>query len=583
MADPKPKEIIQAEELISKGKTEEALKIVREFQQSAWPYFYRKESNKALKIALQCKEFIEKKGEEIDIARNLLLLGWIFHQKAEFNTALDFGMKSVDFFKKIGDQVGLASSLHLVGTIHMSNYDFDLCINYFNDALSIKEINPIEKVIILSSLGNNYAIRGELPKAIDYSKQGLKLAEENKFINFIPSFLWYLGSTYCFRGDFSKGKKYLKKGLVEAKKINDVYIIGFTLLGLVIRNIELDSNEEAIEYLEQLKELSIKGKNRFIIKSHSVARGVFLQNSSRTRERAEAEFLLKEIVDKEIKNMPNMVLHFFASFFLCDLYLEELAMTNDSKIIEDINPLILQFTDYATKMNSNMLFIEIKVLKAKLELIQLNFEEAKSLLTEAQHLSELHNNQLFAQVISDEHDRLLEQQELWAKMEKTNTPFSERIRLAEFDGILDRIQGKRLEGELKLISEVPVFLLIITESGAPLFSYSFSQELSFEDDIISGFISAFNTFSGELFSKGLDRARFGEYIILIESVNVYSICYLFKGQSYPAKQKLTSLIEELKNNSTIWLNLEKFYKTSQVVELKDLPQIEDLIKEIFIT
>lgn len=32
MADPKPKEIIQAEELISEGKTEEALEIVREFQ-----------------------------------------------------------------------------------------------------------------------------------------------------------------------------------------------------------------------------------------------------------------------------------------------------------------------------------------------------------------------------------------------------------------------------------------------------------------------------------------------------------------------------------------------------------------------
>ena len=114
-----------------------------------------------------------------------------------------------------------------------------------------------------------------------------------------------------------------------------------------------------------------------------------------------------------------------------------------------------------------------------------------------------------------------------------------------------------------------------------MFSYSFSQELSFEDDIISSFISAFNTFSGELFSKGLDRARFGDYIILLESLDSYSVCYLFKGQSFSAKQKLTSFIEEMQNKPTIREALDKYYKTSQVAELKDLPQIEILIKDIF--
>jgi len=122
-----------------------------------------------------------------------------------------------------------------------------------------------------------------------------------------------------------------------------------------------------------------------------------------------------------------------------------------------------------------------------------------------------------------------------------------------------------------------------TASGIPLFSYSFSHELAFEDDIISSFISAFNTFSGELFSKGLDRARFGDYIILIETVESYSLCYLFKGQSYPAKQRLVSFIEKMQKVSNIWQILEKFNRVSQIAELSDLPQIENLIKEIFIT
>ncbi len=40
MVDPKPNEIVQAEQLMNEGKTEEALEIVRKFQQTAWSYFF---------------------------------------------------------------------------------------------------------------------------------------------------------------------------------------------------------------------------------------------------------------------------------------------------------------------------------------------------------------------------------------------------------------------------------------------------------------------------------------------------------------------------------------------------------------
>jgi len=225
MSDPKPKELLQAKKFIDEGKTEEALKLIRKFQQSVWPFFNRQESDKALEIVLQSKDLFEKVGEERDFAANTLLLGWIYNQKGVSKVSLNYGTKSIELHRKLNLRQGLASSLYLVGTIHMSNYDFDLCIEYFNQALAINEILPIQKAIILSSLGNNYAIRGELKKAIDYSKQGLKFAEENSFLYLIPSFLWYLGSTYYFYGEPNKGKNYLKKGLIEAKKINDVYII----------------------------------------------------------------------------------------------------------------------------------------------------------------------------------------------------------------------------------------------------------------------------------------------------------------------------------------------------------------------
>jgi len=133
----------------------------------------------------------------------------------------------------------------------------------------------------------------------------------------------------------------------------------------------------------------------------------------------------------------------------------------------------------------------------------------------------------------------------------------------------------------ELADEEPVLLLIITDDGTCLFSNSFSENFPFEEDLVSSFLTAFNSFSEELFSKGLDRARFGDYIILMESVVNYSICYLFKGQTYLAKQKLVKFSERIQKTKSIWQLLEKFYKSNQILDIKDSTPLRSLITDIF--
>ncbi len=70
-------------------------------------------------------------------------------------------------------------------------------------------------------------------------------------------------------------------------------------------------------------------------------------------------------------------------------------------------------------------------------------------------------------------------------------------------------------------------------------------------------------------------------MMLMESISSFSFCYLFKGQTYLAKQKLIKFIEEMQNNSSLWQSLEDHYEASQVLELKESPQLESLITEIF--
>ncbi|GAG02779.1 unnamed protein product, partial [marine sediment metagenome] len=220
--------------------------------------------------------------------------------------------------------------------------------------------------------------------------------------------------------------------------------------------------------------------------------------------------------------------------------------------------------------------------QSKLALIQMKMDDAKKLLTQAQRIADLHGLNQLAIKISDEHDNLLNQLNIWDELKDKEESISERIKLASVDGVIDRMRGKSALDAPELDNEEPVLILIIAEGGVLIFSNIFVEEFPYEEDLISGFLAAFNTFSGELFSKGLDRAKFGEYTILMDSVNSFSICYLFKGQTYQARQKLTSFVERIQKDSTIWHTLEKFYTTNQVAELKDIPLIESILTEIFL-
>jgi len=205
------------------------------------------------------------------------------------------------------------------------------------------------------------------------------------------------------------------------------------------------------------------------------------------------------------------------------------------------------------------------------------------LITEAQRIAEFHSIETFARFFSAFNDRLLEQQEMWEDLEKRNALISERIEQINLDPTFNLLLQNRLPEPPKLVNEQPVLLIIIAEGGVLLFSFSFSDEWKRDDELFSSFLSAFTSFSDEFFSEGLDRVRFGQHTVLLETINSFSVCYLYKGQTYPAKQKLAKFTEKIHNTPSIWQGLEKFYKTSQVLEIEDIPSLELLITEIFIT
>lgn len=221
-------------------------------------------------------------------------------------------------------------------------------------------------------------------------------------------------------------------------------------------------------------------------------------------------------------------------------------------------------------------------MQARLALITLDIREARQFLTQAQLLAEKYGLVQLAIKISSEHDELLKQLEIWENLKKTEASLSERIELARINEQMGQMLHKKVIEAPKILEEDPVIILIIAGGGVPIFSRSFEEGWSFEDHLFSSFLSAVNSFSDEIFSKGLDRASFGEYTLLMKSVKPFLVCYLFKGQTYPAQQKMNYFIDKIQNEEKIWQILHEFYRTNREIQKKDIPSLEHLITETFI-
>jgi hypothetical protein len=60
------------------------------------------------------------------------------------------------------------------------------------------------------------------------------------------------------------------------------------------------------------------------------------------------------------------------------------------------------------------------------------------------------------------------------------------------------------------------------------------------------------------------------------------MCYVYKGQSYSAQNRINSFIYELKSRKEVWSTFEKSYQINKKINEKDIPVLEPLIREIFI-
>jgi tetratricopeptide (TPR) repeat protein len=561
----------------------------------SWILYFQSKAE-AFELAERCLRLTEEEhlGNELDLANIYLLLGGV-NRRQNPTRSLDFTMKSLELNKEFNHTVAIADNYSMLAKIfqHMGHYN--LAKQYSKQALSIKHISEASRYLALDALFGINFYMSKYNRAIKYLQECIALTEKFHFVEPLINSLNHLGRCYRVIGKYDLGVESLKRALVlSEKQVTDVSQPDVRMVDHIVASlhilteiyIEIGSRENANRYFSRLSEFRDQVEDTefsSITFSYLNSKAYIMKTSNRIRDRMEAQRLYKKLIDLDLKNKfwPLDILPCLSNF--CDLLLEELSMSNDPEILDEIIPLIARGLERVEKMHSYHWLAEIKLLQAKLALIQMNIEEAKKLMVESQRIAELYGLTILASRISSEHDKLLEQIELWDKIDKDEAPLGDRVKLASTKDVLERLQGRRALESPEPVDEQSLLLLILAEGGVLIFSYPFSEEWKFDDELFGGFLTAFSSISDEIFAVGLDRAKFGDQTVLVEQVANFSICYLFKGQTYIAQKKLAKFVEEAQHNSSLWQNLEQHYKTSQILELKDNPALETLITEIFVS
>ncbi|MHA2181337.1 MAG: tetratricopeptide repeat protein, partial [Promethearchaeota archaeon] len=496
--------------------------------------------------------------------------------------ALKYYNDSLALAESIEDkQLVIVNPIRIAWIIGFRKNDTDLALEYLERVLVLsKEINSkLFMVWALSSKATLYSIRGDVKQSIPLFEQSLAMAKELNHRGFISGNLNNMADTYKMSGDLDHALKCseesIKISLDFSNPLSSTANFHDYLIQIFIEKGDL---EQAQEKLKQLEEINNRLEDRNINEMFLYNKALILKESSRISNRGKAEEILKQILDDDASNLEITRRTLLT---LCELLLMELQLTGDLEVMEEVDSYIVRLLDVAEKSHSFWMWCEVFLLQAKLALISLDLEKARKILTQGQHLTEKYGLNLLANKISNEHDKLLKQLKIWEDLKTSNAPLDERIKLAGISDQVENMIRRRVLEFSEVVNEQPIFLLIVSEGGKPIFSYLFEEDQSFEDHIFGGFFTAINSFISEKFSEGLDRASFGEHTLLMNTLSPFFICYVFKGQSYSAQKRVGAFMNKIENDEKVWQKFMNYYKMNKEVQLKDVPTLKPLIQEIF--
>ncbi len=546
------------------------------------------EFDKSLRIISENDKFFTKikqqKNSELKYKEAIVLRlqGVVYHSKGELNKAQKLYKRSLDMWEKIGDKKEISIVMNNLGVLFKTKGELHKALEYYENSSKLYyEIgNKDDMATSLNNIGNVYRVQGELEKALENYKQSLSYWEEFGNNQFISLSLCNIGEIYQQKGDFDTAVYYFKKALNLKEEIGNKQEIALNLFYLISVSIDAKEKRRAERYFNRLKQLNGLDTDKVVFQMYRLAEAMILKTSNRMRDKVQAQELLREIIEEEIVDHSLTVLSLLN---LCELLLEELKITGEKEVLEIVKPIVNSLDEIAKRQQSYDLLAKMYWFKSQLALIDLDLNKARELLSNAQSIAEKKGLRRLAMNISSDHDELLNQLSEWEELISKNASLKDRLEFAQLGELVIK-QMKRREVDIpEITNEEPIMLLILAESGTPLFTKNYLEGSELDGILIGGFLAAIISFSRETFSSegSIERIKHQEYTLLLKPKQKFLFSYVIKGQSYSALQKLEAFTKIISTSTSVWDDLNNVLKTSKTITPASRTMLDEIAKMIF--
>lgn len=261
-----------------------------------------------------------------------------------------------------------------------------IALDFFEISLKYRKKlrNKLYVGMTLNNIGNLYLIKGEYVPAISYYRQAYEYAKSDEQNHLMLIIDQNIGITNYYLGEWQKSLDHLQMSIDRINQYSypEKYSLGYiykTLSHLALG--EMDNAREQIEILHKMK---VEHNLKELDLHYDLTYALFLKSQRRFINRAEAQILLRKIIDQEI---IDIALTRLAMINMSDLLLEEYSIFGNEEAFEELNLLISTLYQVAQQQETIFLMIEVLIFQSKFMIINGNRIEAEELLDRASNLA----------------------------------------------------------------------------------------------------------------------------------------------------------------------------------------------------
>ncbi len=369
--------------------------------------------DRALEYYKESLALREEIGNLRDISYMLNNIGFVYREKGELDKALEYLERSASIFREIQDSRGLSISLYNIGRIYHDKGELDRALEQHQLSLTLKEkIGNLKHIAAsLYDMGLIYREKGNITLALGHLQQSLAIREDIGNPEEIAESLLQLGIVYRENGDHDKAISSLKQSLELRQSIGNVLRLSETLFYLILALDDEHEHEKMQNYLKQLEKCALNDGNPIIRQRYRLCKALLLKHEPRVRAKLEAQQIFEDIAKEEVVNYE---LTSFALIHYCELLLIEYRVTNSEEIFMELNEIIENAEREARMKDMYPLLIETLLLKAKLDLLTMDIEQALEVLERARDTCETRGLYLLQRKVELERATLIEELKKWS-------------------------------------------------------------------------------------------------------------------------------------------------------------------------